>query len=72
MIVDIILLVAKILGVVLVLIIARAIQLHFQVQGKIKRLTAQGIESYPGNDTFLVGAAPYLVSERKKRGEKKV
>ena len=61
MIVDIIWLVAKIFGVFLVVIIARAIQKHFEVQSKINRLKAQGIESYPGNDTFLVGAAPYLV-----------
>ena len=61
MIVDIIWLVAKIFGVLLIVIIARAIQKHFEVQGMIKRLVAQGIESYPGNETFLVGCAPYLV-----------
>ena len=61
MIVDLIWLVAKILGVLLVVIIVRAVQKHFEVQSIINRLKAQGIESYPGNDTFLVGAAPYVV-----------
>ena len=61
MIVDLIWLVAKVLGVLLVVIIVRAVQKHFEVQSIINRLKAQGIESYPGNDTFLVGAAPYLV-----------
>ena len=61
MIVDLIWLVAKVLGVLLVVIIVRAVQKHFEVQSIINRLKAQGIESYPGNDTFLVGAAPYVV-----------
>ena len=61
MIVDLIWLVAKIFGVFLIVIIVRAVQKHLEVQGVIKRLAAQGMESYPGNDTFLVGCAPYLV-----------
>ena len=39
MIVDILFLILKIFGVLLVIIIARAVQMHFRIQADIKRIT---------------------------------
>ena len=64
MFVDLIFLFLKLFGVLLVILIARAIQMHFKVQGDISRLVKQGITSYPGNEAFLVGPIPHLESER--------
>ena len=67
MFVDLFFLILKLFGVLLVILIARAVQMHFKVQGDISRLKKQGIFSYPGNDAFLVGPIPHLEEERKKR-----
>ena len=52
---EAILLLLKVLGVLALVCIARAIQVHMKLQKQIARLQAQGITSYPGNDTFLTG-----------------
>ena len=55
MIIDILFTLFKVVAVLVVILVARAVQLHFQFQSTIKRLSKQGIYSYPGNDKFLIG-----------------
>ena len=55
MIVDILILILKVVAVLFVILIARAVQKHLKIQSDIKRLTAQGIINYPGNEKFLFG-----------------
>ena len=69
MILDIIWLIVKIVAVLIVLVIGRALQIHWRIKATIKRLSAQGIENYPGNETFLMGAAANVVGERTKRAK---
>ena len=45
----------KVFGMLIAICIVRAVLKNNNVQAKIKRLEAQGIVSYPGNDTFLLG-----------------
>ena len=67
MIIELAWLVAKIFGAILVLIIARATYLHMQNQKVIQRFVSQGIHSYPGNNTFLVGPVATVENEWQKR-----
>ena len=67
MIIDLLIFVAKIAGILIVLLIARAFYVNSRTKAKIKRLVDQGMESYPGNETFLLGAVASVGEERKKR-----
>ena len=56
MIFDLAILLLKIFGAILLIVMLRAIKINLRTSNTIKRLGEQGIESYPGNETFLVGS----------------
>ena len=72
MIVDILVLILKIFGVLVVIMITRAVQIHLKIQSDIKRLQKEGVISYPGNDNFLAGPMAYILGEKKKRMKERV
>ena len=47
--------VLKSLSVVTTLCILKAIWMEVRVRSVLKRLCAQGMSNYPGNETFMVG-----------------
>ncbi len=55
MIVELILSLFKTLGVVAILCILRAVWIEIKVRLVLRRLLAQGMSDYPGNDIFMVG-----------------
>ena len=57
MIFDLAILLLKVFGAILLIVMLRAIKINLRTSNTIKRLGEQGIESYPGNETFLVGSA---------------
>ena len=67
MIEEIVILVLKTVGVLACLVLLRAIQVDLKVRATVKRLSAQGIFSYPGNGTFLVGPTIHIENEYQKR-----
>ena len=48
-------LVLKVSAGVVGLLMLQAFDKHWKVQQTLRRLEAQGITNYPGNDTFLIG-----------------
>ena len=52
--IDIGITIAKLIGVILVVCIARAFQIHYRIYLTLRRLEKQGIESYPGNYLYLL------------------
>ena len=72
MIVDILFLLLKIFGVLMVVIITKAVLKHMKIQSDIKRLEKEGIFSYPGNDKFLAGPIVEALEEKKKRMKESV
>ena len=58
---------AKIAGIVVALLLARAVQLHLRFKASMRRLQKQGVEIYPGSDTFLIGAVAAIDQERERR-----
>ena len=72
MIVDILFFLLKIFGVLMVIIITRAVQMHMKIQSDIARLKKQGIYSCPGNETFLAGPVVKFLEEKKKRMKDRV
>ena len=51
---EIIYTILKVAGLLVLLLLGRAIYLYIGQLATIKRLTDQGIESYPGNSMFLI------------------
>lgn len=49
--------VLKVLGVLLLLLVAAMAYMHFKAQATIARFQQQGMESMQGNGIFFVGAA---------------
>jgi len=61
MISDLVFQLLKIVVVVLCAVcLAKALQVHFGIQAKLKRLEANGVVNYPDNDTFVVGPVKKL------------
>ena len=58
-----IILLIKLIGMLAFICIVRAIIVHMNIQKQIARLQAQGITSYPGNDTFLTGPVKALEAQ---------
>ena len=57
----------KVGGGVLLLLILRALWLHWNVLSKLKRFQAMGIPTYPGCEKFLVGPIIDIQTEFEKR-----
>ena len=69
---DLVIIFFKVCALVASVLVGRAVQLHLKNQSKIKRLSQQGIFSYPGNDTFLVGPALAIGPEYEEKQKEKV
>ena len=67
MIIELAWLIAKIFGALVLVCIVRAVYIHMQNQKVLQRFEKQGIKSYPGNDTFLVGPVATVENEWQKR-----
>ena len=64
---DILILLGKVAALIFVIFTARAIWIHMRILATLRRLTVQGITSYPGNRNFLIGPALTVHSEFEKR-----
>ncbi len=67
MIQSLFILVAKILASLLLLIFLRMIWMELKVKKQLKRLCAQGMQNFPGNETFFVGPNLKIEKEYFKR-----
>jgi len=45
--------VGKVLGVLIIVVFIRILMIYFKIKAHIARLMAQGITSYPGNETVF-------------------
>ena len=67
MIYDLAWLLAEVFGFILLVLVLRAVQLHFAANKTRQRLVSQGVFDYPGNETFLFGSAMSADAEFQKR-----
>ena len=70
MIVEIAWIIAKIIGVLILVVALRIVQIHFRVKAQIARLVSQGMTSMPGNDSTF-GPVADISAKREDDAKKK-